>query len=265
MWTVGMMAWRIGAILDLRAQVEWIRQAGFGGVGLHACAGEPARWQGVDPSATDGEARRRLRKILSGFLLREVHAPVSCRLRADTLTATIEELARILSFAGDIGATVVTVHARIPDPEESGAPIWRETLEGLNAAAARQGVALGLEVTEGFDWIARQDLPNVGVTLDVGHMHHEGARPLRPFGSLGEVVRRCGAALKHLHLHDHNGAVDHVELGTGRVDFKDLLAALKDVGYQEALMLELNPDRCPPEGILRSRAWLQERIQELEL
>ena len=32
MWTVGMMAWRIGAILDLRAQVEWIRQAGFGGV-----------------------------------------------------------------------------------------------------------------------------------------------------------------------------------------------------------------------------------------
>ena len=41
-----MMAWRIGEILDIDAQLEWIREAGFDGVGLHANPGESDGWHG---------------------------------------------------------------------------------------------------------------------------------------------------------------------------------------------------------------------------
>ncbi|MCX7011485.1 MAG: sugar phosphate isomerase/epimerase [Candidatus Sumerlaeota bacterium] len=257
---MGMMAWRIGEIRDVREQIEWIRDAGFEGVGFHASPGVPGEWEGIDPYATGRGARAQWKKALSHFPLIEVHAPVNCVLREEGLGAAADEVIYILAFAGDLGATVVTAHAKPPDPERKrSAWLWGDTLERLNGVAAVNGVTLGLEVVEGFDSIARLGLSNVGVTLDVGHMYHDDARPLRPFGTLGEVVHRCGRALAHLHLHDHNGAADHVELGTGRVDFGDLWSALRGVGYEKGLMLELNPDRCPPEGILRSRAWARER------
>lgn len=260
------MAWRIGAILDIEAQFDWIRAAGFDGVGFHASPGVPGQWQGVDPAATDQAARRRLRGLLSGFAFREVHAPVNRPLRDETLDAAAKDLSAVLDFAGDVGATVVTAHARTPEDAASpNAAAWQETLGRLDAIARQSGVVLGLEVTEGFDWIARQGLRNVGVTLDVGHLYHNGARPLRPFGTLGEVVRRCGRSLAHLHIHDHNGVVDHIELGAGQVDFASLLAALREIAYDGALCLELNPDRCPPEAIVRSLAWLREHIRDTPL
>jgi len=51
-WDIYMMAWRIGEILDIDAQLEWIREAGFDGAGLHADPGEPGQWQGIDPFAS---------------------------------------------------------------------------------------------------------------------------------------------------------------------------------------------------------------------
>lgn len=45
MWLVGLMAFRIGAILDLNEQIEWIRASGFEGVGFHAAAAIPGQWR----------------------------------------------------------------------------------------------------------------------------------------------------------------------------------------------------------------------------
>ncbi|MHB9026991.1 MAG: sugar phosphate isomerase/epimerase family protein [Armatimonadota bacterium] len=87
--------------------------------------------------------------------------------------------------------------------------------------------------------------------------------PLRLFGTLGNAVRQCGAALFHLHLHDVRGELDHLELGTGVVDFDDLLQALAEIGYRQALCLELNPDRVSPEGIRRSLDYLRRKIDDV--
>ncbi len=59
MWDICMMAWRIGEILDIDAQLEWIREAGFDGAGLHADPGEPDEWQGIDPLASPRRASLR--------------------------------------------------------------------------------------------------------------------------------------------------------------------------------------------------------------
>ena len=52
MWDICLMAWRIGEMLHIDAQLEWIREAGFDGVGLHANPGVPGQWQGIDPLAS---------------------------------------------------------------------------------------------------------------------------------------------------------------------------------------------------------------------
>ncbi|TEU09385.1 MAG: hypothetical protein E3J25_10435, partial [Anaerolineales bacterium] len=114
MWDICMMAWRIGEILDIDAQLEWIREAGFDGVGFHASPGQPGQWQGIDPLATDAKARARVRNALTRFSMCEIHAPFESVLAAGSLPASTEALLPILDFAGDVGASVVTVHADPP-------------------------------------------------------------------------------------------------------------------------------------------------------
>lgn len=128
-----------------------------------------------------------------------------------------------------------------------------------NATARDMGLLLGLEVVSGFDLIRTWNLPHVGVTLDVGHMYAEAEpqpQPLEPFGSIGTVVHHVADILVHLHVHDV-AERDHSEIGTGRVDFADLLTALREVGYTRGMCLEMNPDRVSPDGIRRSLARLR--------
>jgi len=259
MWDICMMAWRIGQILGIHEQIEWIWRAGFDGLGFHASPGVPGQWQGIDLSTTDVKARAMLRSALSGFAMCEIHAPFANCLKPGSLLTAVERLLPALDLAGDVGASVVTVHAEPPaSPSEADAFPWGEALERLNARAAKNGVVIGLELTEGFDWIAGLGLSNVGVTLDVGHMYLDGGKALQPFAGIGEVVRRIGDALVHLHLHDYDGVHDHIELATGQVDLVGVLNALKGIGYQGGLCLELNPDRVSPEGIRRSLGWLRD-------
>ena len=266
MYDICMMAWRIGDILDIHEQLQWIGEAGFDGVGFHASAGTPGKWQGVDPHLADEEARARLRNRVSEFSMCEIHAPFAIRLTADSLLRATDALIPVLDFAGDIRASIVTVHADPPvTGSDSNAPPWRCALERLNAVAENREVVVGLEVTEGFEWIAQLGLPNVGVTLDVGHMYLDGGKALRPYGTIGEVVCRLDRALVHLHIHDYDCVNDHIELGAGHVDLEDLLVALRDTGYEKGLCLELNPNRVSPDGIRKSRAWLRSRIRELGL
>jgi len=251
---VGMMAWRIGDVLDPQAQFDWIRTAGFDGVGFHAAAGSPGQWQGIDPGTCKALDRACLRERLTVFGVVEVHAPFALTLGSVAAADVVQGLVPVLEFAGQIGATVVTVHAEPPPPDrlDDG---WRSALEHLDRLAAGQGLRIGLETTANFAAVTDLALPRVGITLDVGHMHHHGRAPLIPFGSLGGVVRHLGrGGLFHLHLHDVRAGRDHVEMGTGEVDMAGLFQALRGVRYERAFCLELNPDLVPPDGICRSLA-----------
>ena len=137
-------------------------------------------------------------------------------------------------------------------------------MASLNADAGQKGLRIGLEIVSGFDVVRTWDLPNIGITLDVGHMYSvNDGQPLEPFGSIGALIGHIAANLVHLHMHDV-ACLDHVEISTGRVDFADLLTALCDIGYAQGMCLEMNPDRVSPDGIRRSLAWLRDRTRELE-
>ncbi len=250
------MAWRIGDVLDVDEQIRWTRAAGFDGVGFHASPGTPGQWQGVDFETADARRRAELRNLLDGFALVEVHAPFALTLADDCLREHVEQQCRVLDFAGHVGASIVTVHADVP----VDAAHWREPLAALDAAAERNRITVGLELTAGFEWIDQWALPRIRVTLDLGHMHLNGGQPLDPYGSIGTAVRRLGDRLAHLHVHDYDGEHDHIELGAGHIDLEGTLAALRDMGYAGGMTLELNPDRVSPDGMQRSLAWLRTRV-----
>lgn len=82
---------------------------------------------------------------------------------------------------------------------------------------------------------------------------------------IGGLVRFIGDKPVHLHVHDYDGVHDHIEVGTGRVDFHDLFSGLASAGYKGALCLELNPDLVSPEGIRRSMKRLRRGMKDLIL
>ena len=260
MQSLANMLWRIGDVLDFDEQLAWTRNAGFGGVGFHASAGVPGEWRGIEPATCDPAERARLRGELAAFSLAELHAPFAIELRAESLAASVAALTPVLQLAHDLGAGVVTVHARLGDAAtQSGRSPWLGPMRDLNAEAGRLQTRVALEVTTGFDVVMGWGLPNVGVNLDVGHMYLAPNRAtMEEMGGIGNVIRHVGSALFHLHLHDVDGETDHREIGTGVVAFDEIAAGLRDIGYAHGATLEMNPDRVTPEGIRRSAQWVSQ-------
>lgn len=261
---IGAMIWRIGELIDLDRQLEWIRNAGFDGVGVHACAGVPGQWRGIEPSACTPGERERLRLKLDGFSFAEIHAPFAIDLQVKSLPADMAGLRPVLDLAADLGAGIVTVHARLPgsaaDPDCAA---WLGPMRKLNADAARARTVVALELLGGFDVAMSWGLSNVGVNLDVGHMYLPANRStLRDLGGIGSLIRHLGSALVHLHLHDVEGDTDHIEIGAGKIDFAEIAAALGDIGYAHGMTLELNPDRVAPDGMRRSAEYLRACFRE---
>ena len=255
---IGNMLWRIGEVLDFDEQLAWTRDAGFGGVGFHASAGVAGEWRGVEPSACGAAERRRLRQMISEFSFAEIHAPFRIELRHETLPADTAALKPILALAHDLEVAVVTVHARVSGASgEEDLAGWTGPMHELSEAAGLAQTRVALEIVTGFDAVIGWELPNVGVNLDVGHMYlPANRRALEELGGIGNLIRRVGGSLSHLHLHDVDGDTDHIEIGTGVVAFDEIAAALQDIGYPHGVTLELNPDRVTPEGIRRSAAYV---------
>ena len=81
--------------------------------------------------------------------------------------------------------------------------------------------------------------PEVMMTVDLGHAHI-GAPP----GGVVRMVEAGGERIRHVHVSDNNGGDDHLPVGAGRVDLIGGLSALKALGYDETITLEVfSPDR----------------------
>ena len=99
-------------------------------------------------------------------------------------------------------------------------------------AAVDEGVELVVEpinhlqvgfhnsVNEVRDLVAAIDVPAFKLMVDTIHMNIEET-------SLIEPIRACGAALRHVHLCESNGAL----LGSGHIAFKVVLETLDEIGY----------------------------------
>ncbi|MGL6076701.1 MAG: sugar phosphate isomerase/epimerase family protein [Fimbriiglobus sp.] len=77
--------------------------------------------------------------------------------------------------------------------------------------------------------------PAFGLTLDIGHVICEREGPI------SDIIQRAGPWLKNVHIEDMNpGVHDHLMFGEGTVDFPATFEALKCIGYQGGVYVELS-------------------------
>ena len=81
-------------------------------------------------------------------------------------------------------------------------------------------------------------LANGGVMADTFHMNIEEA-------SIPDALRSAKGLLRHVHLADSNRAV----AGRGHTDFRPILQALLDIGYDGYLSFEVMAPSGDPMGI----------------
>ena len=264
---VGPMVWEMGARSVLE-QFAWAAAMGFEAVGFHTSPLLAPR-RAIDPETMTPADWARLRAATEPFEEVDIHAPFDnydlslCTPNERVREASVAVVELSLQMAGRLGAQTVTVH---PTVTRSGIDdgerirLLAESLLELDETAAALGVRIGLETTADFGLFGRMAFEATGVTVDIGHLSFHDGAAYRPWGTLGGLIRHLGPRIVHVHLHDYDGQRDHLPLGAGRIDFTEVIDALKAIGYHGSLCLELAPSPAIEDDYVRSRELLRALI-----
>ena len=78
--------------------------------------------------------------------------------------------------------------------------------------------------------------PTLKLTLDTGHAHIRGRGGKKTLDFIERFYDRIG----HIHANDNFGNEDsHLPIGTGTIDFQGIIKALKGIGYDGTITLEV--------------------------
>ncbi|MBB6471210.1 TIM barrel protein [Sphaerisporangium rubeum] len=170
------------------------------------------------------------------------HAPT---LLDDDPARRLEYLRRAVRVGADLGAEAVSFWSGVAPP---GVPdVWERLVRGcaeIVETAELAGVTLGFEPEPGMlvadieGWrrlhAALGCPPHFGITLDIGH-----CRCLEPL-PVPECVEEVAAHLVNVQIDDmRRGVHEHLEFGTGEIDFPPVLAALSAARYRGLVAVEL--------------------------
>jgi L-ribulose-5-phosphate 3-epimerase len=172
------------------------------------------------------------------------HAPT---LLHDDRKLRLEFLRRAVKIGADLGAEAVSFWAGVRPAEVDERTAWRRLVDGcaeITDLAATARVPLGFEPEPGMlvpDLAAwhrlRADLgapAMFGLTLDIGH-----CRCLEP-QPVPDCVTAVAEHLVNVQIDDMRRDVhEHLEFGTGEIDFPPVLRALIDGGYRGLVAVEL--------------------------
>lgn len=228
-------------------------------------ASQPKVWQGFDVLSASRDDVQTIKRALAGFQEIDVHAGfnLSGTPQSGFGTGPVQ-MEPTFELAAEVGARVITVH---PDRGlAESAEI--EALQVIADLAARYKVLVGIEPMGGekaerrMRLLSRLSLPNVGVTLDIGHMYFENGAAFAAYGTLGHLVKEVDARVVHVHAHDYDGRDDHLAVGRGIVDWSDVIGALCGASFSGSLCLELNPFR-EPESVVASQTRLRGMINSV--
>ncbi|GGN59758.1 xylose isomerase [Actinoplanes lobatus] len=172
------------------------------------------------------------------------HSPT---LLDDDRELRLEFLRRAVDIGADLGAEAVSFWAGVRPAAVAEATAWDRLVDGcarIVEAARERGVTLGFEPEPGMlvpdiaGWRRlHADLgapAGFGITLDIGH-----CRCLEPIPVPG-CVTAVAEHLVNVQIDDMRRDVhEHLEFGTGEIDFPPVLAALSAAGYAGLVAVEL--------------------------
>jgi sugar phosphate isomerase/epimerase len=240
---------------DLLSAVELLADIGYGAIGItidhHA----------LSPFATDSRAllsqlgslleRRGMRSVIetgARFLLdpQKKHEPTL--LSADR-RRRIDFYRYAIDCAAALGSDCVSLWSGVLHEPISRREAEQRLIDGLRevtdyAASKSEGLKIGVEPEPGMlidsmqaweEIFPRIDAPNLGITLDIGHLHCQGETPIAP------IIRRWASRLVNIHIEDMRcGMHEHLMFGEGEIDFPPILHAVSDVHYAGGVYVELS-------------------------
>jgi len=156
--------------------------------------------------------------------------------------ACFEELERCAEIFSALGATIMNIHPCYycpPAMKKDLVELNIRALKPLREMAAAHGLTLVLENFRApFNTVSTytrllQAVPGLEIHLDFGHGNMGG-------DDGAAFCRQLGEHIKHVHLSDNRGTHDdHLPLGVGNVDWKEAFSALRSIGYDGTITLEV--------------------------
>lgn len=179
----------------------------------------------------------------------------------------VELLKWDLELFAAIGIRAAVLHCNGGNdlPEEARRDLWVQNLHTLSEFVEGTGVTLCLEnlgstpATHTAEklkaLIADAGSNNLGICLDMGHLHLTNARG-QTSQSQREFILSAGKLLKALHVTNNSGGGDdHLMPYSSRlgIDFQEVIRALDDIGYKGLFNLEILGECRAPMAIRRAK------------
>ena len=180
----------------------------------------------------------------------------------------VAHVERALELSNALGANTAYL---VPGEDDSRGALTRYArgLERVAERAAEKGIRLGIEHFPGrclptvgvtLDFLRGIGHPNLYLLFDIGHAQISGEDP-------AAAIERAGDRLAYVHLDDNDGESDqHLGLTDGVLSEETLRragAALKEIGYDGAVSLELNAELAEPLAALERSKRIAERVLEV--
>ncbi len=236
---INMLAWTMRVGKELEPLFFRIREWGFDGAELFVSPEEPANLQAVK----DVLDRANLERTACSVLPRDanlVSSEPEVRARGvgylKKCVARTAELDALL-FCGPLYAALGVMTGRRRTKDE-----WSWAVEGLRIVACyaqERGITLCLEPLNRFETyflntledaarlVREIDSPNVRVHFDTFHANIEEQNP-------AAALRSIAKELGHVHISENDRGIP----GTGHNDWRGVLLALKEIGYDGWLTIE---------------------------
>jgi sugar phosphate isomerase/epimerase len=172
----------------------------------------------------------------------------------------IDHTRRALTLCAELGAPHITTEPGGPlapgQDRQCAIDLFVEALKPLADHAHKEGVllliepepGLLLETTDQYLEVAeRLKSPSIGLNFDVGHAFCVGE-------DLPRAIAKLAPHIRHYHLEDIAATRVHQHLvpGTGAVDFRQVLRAIRATGYDGWLTVELYPFIDDPDAAARA-------------
>lgn len=244
---------------DIIEKLDFARKAGCEAVEL-SCIGHLR-----NRDTLSSEFLTRLKKSLQTFKKVHFHAyhhytwgdPIFIAPHPLCRDIVFDEIGWAIEIGKKLNVEVITTHSGWltygKNPYERKVSVSK-ALKELDVMARRENIILGVENIDYFndlrcfELLEELNLTNIGITLDTGHayidepegivVHQLKGSPYLSYGTLGKFIERFGKKIVDIHIHDADGEKAHLALGTGIIDFKEIIYTLRKAGYNGVLNME---------------------------
>lgn len=250
---MNLLLWGTEIDSSLFPVLEQIKAAGYDGVEVPIFDTNPSHWEPWRKKLDELELDR-VAVTINGPDHHQISADASMR------NKTLERNKKALECAQVLGSSLLTgpYHSALGvftgSKSSADENKWAaENLFALAEHAKALNITLGLEYLNRFesylvsctdeliDLVDRINHPHCKIMFDSFHANIEETK-------LGDAVRRMGNRLVHVQLSENNRGT----LGTGHVDFKDILTALADINYQGMISIEAFSSKLSAANIWRN-------------